>query len=188
MADRAVTEGDGMRLDLFAPGMTLLHKAGLAGLWMTLNGFEERRLQLKDGSWKLADRSIELHWTDRAAFFKSLFANSFKLTQSGLIWLMALGDPADNLQQAVIVHNAVLGTFLQHGKTRKCGSIRQPGRSRVIRVRRRNPRSALSKSVFVRASTRSCYLAKPIDGVSVPGWAFPGAVVRHVAPWGCDGT
>src|SRR5262249_10273829 len=75
MADRAMTQVDGMRLDLFAPGMTLLHKAGLAGLWMTLNGFEERRTQLKAGSWKLADRSIELHWTDRAAFFESLFAN-----------------------------------------------------------------------------------------------------------------
>jgi CRISPR-associated protein Cas8a1/Csx13 len=119
MADGAMTQIDGMRLDLFAPGMTLLHKAGLAGLWMTLNGFEERGLQLKVGSWKLADRSIELHWTDRAAFFKSLFANSFKLTKSGLIWLAGLGDPADNLQQAVIIHNAVLGTFLQHGQTRK---------------------------------------------------------------------
>jgi hypothetical protein len=39
-----------MRLDLFAPGMTLLHKAGLAGLWMTLKGFEEQHLHLKAGS------------------------------------------------------------------------------------------------------------------------------------------
>ena len=81
---------DGMRLDLFAPGMTLLHKAGLAGLWMTLNRFEERGLQLKAGLWKLADRGVELHWTDRAAFFESLVANSFKLTADGLIWLTAL--------------------------------------------------------------------------------------------------
>jgi hypothetical protein len=45
MANGAMTQADGMRLDLFAPGMTLLHRAGLAGLWMTLKQFEERNLQ-----------------------------------------------------------------------------------------------------------------------------------------------
>ena len=89
MAERAMIGVNEMRLDLFAPGMTLLHKAGLAGLWMTLKGFEERHLKLKAGSWRLADRSIELHWTNRAAFFKSLLENSFRLKR-GLIWLTAL--------------------------------------------------------------------------------------------------
>src|SRR4029077_4375221 len=51
MANRSMTQVDEMHLDLFAPGMTLLHKAGLAGLWMTLKGLEEHRLQLKAGSW-----------------------------------------------------------------------------------------------------------------------------------------
>jgi CRISPR-associated protein Cas8a1/Csx13 len=170
-----------MRLDLFAPGMTLLHKAGLAGLWMTLQGFEERRLALKAGSWTLADRSIELHWTDRAAFFESLFANSFKLTSDGLIWLTALGDPADKLQQAVIVHNAVLGTFLQHGRTRRA----DPSNRRTGAASSDLGDETLAvhfQKVFSYAhQTAHVDLAEPTEGVTVPGWVFPGAAVRHAA-------
>jgi CRISPR-associated protein Cas8a1/Csx13 len=176
-----MTQIEGMRLDLFAPGMTLLHKAGLAGLWMTLNGFEERHLQLKAGSWKLADRSIELHWTDRAAFFKSLFANSFKLTKSGLIWLTALGDPADNLQQAVIVHNALLGTFLQHGRTRKADPSNRRTGAASFELGDETLAVHFQKVSSYAHQKAHADLAKPTNGLSVPGWLFPGAVVRHVA-------
>jgi CRISPR-associated protein Cas8a1/Csx13 len=172
---------DGMRLDLFAPGMTLLHKAGLAGLWMTLNRFEERRLQLEAGSWKLADRSIELHWTDRAAFFESLFTNSFKLTAGGLIWLTALGDPADNLQQAVLVHNALLGSFLQHGQTRKADpSSRRTGAASFDLGDETHAVHFQRVSSYVHQKAYAD-LAKPTNGLAVPGWLFPGAVTRHVA-------
>ena len=171
---------DGMRLDLFAPGMTLLHKAGLAGLWITLKGFEERHVHLKAGSWKLADRSIELHWTNRAAFFKSLLANSFKLKR-GLIWLTALGDPADNLQQAVIVHNAILGTFLQHGLTRKADPSSRPTGAASFELGDETLAVHFQK-VFSYAHQKQPvrHLARR-DQHAVPGWLFPGAVVRHVA-------
>ena len=181
MASCAMTQVDGMRLDLFAPGMTLLHRAGLAGLWMTLKNFEERGLQLNAGSWTLADRGIELHWTDRAAFFEWLFANSFKLTQSGLIWLTALGDPADNLQQAVIVHNAVLGTFLQHGQTRKADPSNRPAGAASFELGDETLAVHFQR-VFSYAHQRAHVdLAEPSDRLTVPGWLFPGAVVRHVA-------
>jgi CRISPR-associated protein Cas8a1/Csx13 len=179
MADRAMI--DGMRLDLFAPGMTMLHKAGLAGLWMTLKGFEERRIQLKAGSWKLTDRSIELHWTHRAAFFESLFANSFKLTSGGLIWLTALGDPADNLQQAVIVHNAVLGTFLQHGQTRRADSSSRRTGAASFDLGDETLAVHFQKVFSYAHQKAHVDLAEPTNGLAVPGWLFPGAVKRHVA-------
>jgi CRISPR-associated protein Cas8a1/Csx13 len=181
MAGGVMSQVHGMRLELFAPGMTLLHKAGLAGLWMTLKGFEERRLQLKAGSWKLADRSVELHWTDRAAFFESLFANSFKLTRSGLIWLTALGDPTDNLQQAVIVHSALLGTFLQHGKTRRADSSSRPAGAASFDLGDETLAVHFQRVFSYAHQQAHVDLAKPTDGLIVPGWAFPGAVVRHVA-------
>jgi CRISPR-associated protein Cas8a1/Csx13 len=177
MAKRAMS-GE-MRLDLFAPGMTLLHKAGLASLWMTLNAFDERNLQLKAGSWKLADRSIELHWTDCAVFFTSLFANSFKLTRNGLIWLAALGDPADNLQQAVIAHNAMLGTFLQHGLTRKADPASRPAGVASFDID--DETLAVQFQRVFSYPHQKFDLAKRTDGLAVPGWLFPGAVVRHVA-------
>jgi CRISPR-associated protein Cas8a1/Csx13 len=181
MANGAMTQVDGMRLDLFAPGMTLLHRAGLAGLWMTLKQFEERRLRLNAGSWTLADRSIELHWTDRAAFFEWLFANSFKLTQSDLIWLTALGDPADNLQQAVIVHNAVLGTFLQHGQTRKAEPANRPTGAASFELGDETLAVHFQRVSSYAHQRAHMDLVKPTNGLTIPGWLFPGAVVRHVA-------
>jgi CRISPR-associated protein Cas8a1/Csx13 len=169
-----------MRLDLFAPGMTLLHKAGLAGLWMTLKGFEERHLKLKAGSWRLADRSIELHWTDRAAFFKSLLANSFKLKR-GLIWLTALGDPADNLQQAVIVHNAILSTFLQHGLTRKADPSSRPTGAASFELGDETLAVHFQKVFSYAHQKQPVRQLARRDQHVVPGWLFPGAVVRHVA-------
>jgi CRISPR-associated protein Cas8a1/Csx13 len=185
MAEHAMTQADGMRLDLFAPGMTMLHKAGLAGLWLTLKGFEERGLQLKTGSWKLADHSIELHWTDRAAFFNSLFASSFKLMKSGpargLIWLTALGDPADNLQQSVIVHNAVLGTFLQHGQTRKADPSNRPTGAASFELDDETFAVSFQRVSSYAHQKAHVGLAKATDGLIVPGWLFPGAAKRHVA-------
>jgi CRISPR-associated protein Cas8a1/Csx13 len=181
MAEPVLTQAEGMRLDLFAPGMTLLHKAGLAGLWMTLRGFEERHVQLKAGSWKLAARSIELHWTDRTAFFESLFTNSFKLTKSGLIWLSALGDPADNLQQAVIVHNALLGTFLQHGQTRRADPSGRPSGAASFELGDETLAVHFQKVSSYAHQKARIDLAKPTNELTVPGWLFPGAVERHVA-------
>jgi CRISPR-associated protein Cas8a1/Csx13 len=132
------------------------------------------------GSWKLADRSVELHWTDRAAFFESLFANSFKLTTSGLIWLTALGDPADNLQQAVLVHNAVLGSFLQHIQTRKADPANHPKGAVAYELGDETCAVRFQRVYSYAHQKAHLDLAEP-GGVTVPGWLFPGAAVRHVA-------
>jgi CRISPR-associated protein Cas8a1/Csx13 len=148
---------------------------------MTLNRFEERGLQLKAGSWKLADRGVELHWTDRAALLESLFANSFKLTDDGLIWLAALGDPADNLQQAVLVHDAVLGTFLQHGQTRQADSSSRRTGAVAYELGDETLTVRFQKVYSYAHQKAHADLAKPANGLAIPGWLFPGAVTRHVA-------
>ena len=45
------------------PSMTLLHRAGLAGLWMTLNQLTIEQFKPIQGlKWELGDRSISLFW------------------------------------------------------------------------------------------------------------------------------
>ena len=50
-----------MVLELNAPGMTSLHKAGLAGLYMTLRAFEEKGEQIHGLEWKLDPKQVILH-------------------------------------------------------------------------------------------------------------------------------
>jgi hypothetical protein len=52
-------------INLFGPGMTALHKVGLAGLWMTLQALENdpsamQRLRKAGGSWERAETSVTL--------------------------------------------------------------------------------------------------------------------------------
>jgi len=51
-----------MELKLFGPGMTSLHKAGLAGLFMTLRSFEERNRKIDGLSWELLPDKVRLCW------------------------------------------------------------------------------------------------------------------------------
>jgi CRISPR-associated protein Cas8a1/Csx13 len=85
------------------------------------------------------------------------------------------------LQQAVIVHNAVLGTFLQHGQTRKADPSNRPTGAASFELG--------DETLTVHFQRVSSYvhqkahvdLAKATNGLVVPGWLFPGAAVRHVA-------
>lgn len=109
-------------INLFTSGMTALHRVGLAGLWMTLKRFEKEGVKLKNGSWVLTSQSVRLRWDrEPRRFFESLFRESFKIDKNGLIWFAAFGDPMNNPAPALVLHNAVLGSFLQHGQTRGTG-------------------------------------------------------------------
>lgn len=168
-----------MTIDLFAPGMTTLHRVGVAGLAMTLPVLEtdQAAARLRAlGRWEISDRSVTLHWQgDGQDFFKELFAQSFRLTDRGLIWFPALGDPLGQIGEAVVLHNALLNTFLQHPKSR--GSKGRPVDSVVVEVNdepfvvRFQP---LTRYMHQRAGVR------PGQSFEVAGWLYPGGIVRHV--------
>ncbi|MBP7792334.1 MAG: type I-MYXAN CRISPR-associated Cas8a1/Cmx1 [Candidatus Goldbacteria bacterium] len=111
-----------LRISLFGPGMTALHKVGLAGLYMTLKALEKEKgiPALKHGSWKVSDTDVVLRWGKNPdAFFKELFKESFKIDKEGFFWFPALGKPENNRKSAALLQESILGTFLQHGRTRK---------------------------------------------------------------------
>ena len=80
-----------MTIRLNAPGMTSLHKAGLAGLYTTLRALEEKGEQVNGLAWKLEPTQVSLHWQDETpkAAFEKLIAKSFWLDE-GFITMTGL--------------------------------------------------------------------------------------------------
>jgi CRISPR-associated protein Cas8a1/Csx13 len=171
-----------LTINLFGPGMTVIHKVGLAGLWMTLKALEDENdghtgFDGIDGSWERTDTSVTFRWNEAPdSFFKTLFARSFKIDKNGLLWFPALGEPMNNPQQSVILQEAMLGSILQHGQTRKADPSRTPSGSIAIEID--------GTTITLRFHKISNYAhqlaAFNFAGInSLAGWQFPGGVVRH---------
>jgi CRISPR-associated protein Cas8a1/Csx13 len=171
---------------LFGPGMTALHRVGLAGLAMTLRALEAdgtaARLAAR-GAWEVTDQTVTLRWRgEGAAFFGDLLKASFRLTPSGLIWFAGLGDPAQDWEISAVLHNAMLRSFLQHGPTTrvsrgKVTSINVGDDEEPV-VIRFQPLGAY-KHQGVALGKKQALRFDGVTPLEVAGWLYPGGVVRH---------
>ncbi len=175
-----------LELDLFGFGMTALHRIGLAGLWMTLRRFEDEGIQLPEGEWLLENQRIVLRWSESGPkrFLESLFEQAFRVDDNGLIWFSALGEPMQHPDAGVVLHEAVLGTFLQHGRTRKAEPKNKTTGCLAIEmddnVYQYQYQKVYSYSHQKGVEELVNAAGKLKDG-SVKGWNFPGGTVRHNA-------
>ncbi|QDT27680.1 CRISPR-associated protein Cas8a1/Csx13 [Gimesia panareensis] len=123
-----ITEAKTIRLELFAPGMTPLHRAGLGGLACTLHAWQRARdagsasrLELPF-QFKVNSDSIVLHLPESAqvgVMLRSLFEFGFQINADGLIYLPGqFQTPPDSAVLADLQAGSLL-TFLQHGSSRK---------------------------------------------------------------------
>ncbi len=107
-------------IGLFDPGMTHLHRVGLAGLYMTLRslGTEDGRFETLE--FQLEPTKIIIRWHDNGGqSFEKLFSMAFGATTSspvGLIDFAAHRDTGLGDIQRYELHQAILGSFLQHNK------------------------------------------------------------------------
>ena len=173
-----------IELSLGDPSFTLLHSAGLAGLWMTLNQLDIEGAKYDGLSWKLSDRSISLRCdSNDLGALQWLLTESFQLQQNGMIALRGLDAKSMRLDALAIVHQGILGTFLQHNSTHKSAGTQtlnfELDENKQVQVNYK----ALNSYVYQDFATSLCdrngqLLTKPI---SVAGWLNPGAAVRHVA-------
>ena len=172
-----------LTINLFGPGMTALHKVGLAGLWMTLKALEKNehaktQLQKLGGSWDCTPTSVSLSWDGTPEpFFKALFEESFKIDKNGLLWFPALGTPTDRPQHAVVLQEAMLGSFLQHGQTRKADKSQDPQGKVSVEVDE-TPLILRYHKVTKYAHRDAKFSASSVNRLA--GWHFPGGAVRHV--------
>ncbi len=123
---------DHLTMNLFAPGMTALHRAGLGGLACTLKAMERQheasllRLDKLPGAmigdeypWTVTDDEVTLKFgtpENAANYLKKLFAFAFQI-RDGVIYLPGqYPDPPPSLAVRAEMQNALTRTFLQGAK------------------------------------------------------------------------
>lgn len=174
-----------LRISLFDPGMTTLHRVGLAGLWMTLEALEREepelvaRLQEFGGRWQRERTAVELSWEgDGKDFFRELIAASFRLTEDGRIWLPGIGHPNQSGDLGVTLQAALLSTYLQHGRHRGADPPDNPGGALVLTIDE-TQMPVRYRRVRYYQHQRAANDFRPDRPSPVKGWLFPGGAVRH---------
>lgn len=192
---------DHLTMNLFAPGMSPLHRAGLGGLACTLAAMERlfKTDQLRpeklpapfDGDrppWEIDERTVTLRFgkPEKAGdYLKKLFAFGFDIRNDGLICLPGQYDGEPSGAVLADLQAGLILTFLQFGPARKLAN--EPSTvsydvegegipSLVIQYRK--------CSWFKHQNGAERFLDKQgriISGtIKVDGQISPGSTVRHV--------
>lgn len=174
-----------MQLKLNAPGMTSLHKAGLAGLYMTLSAFDERKERIDGLTWALEPKQVTLEWNDgkiRSAF-EQLVQKSFQVDKEGFIRLAGLEAGTEPTpDQKHHLYTALLNSFLQFGPHRPTGS------KRTLSYEIDNRVHWIKEFAPIKEFRHQDAAKDFLDGqgrfrpnVEAAGWLYPGGGQRHVA-------
>lgn len=160
------------------PGMTVFHKAGLAGLWMTLKAIETDRTATKKRpagtGWKLDSRGVTLQWgTKPRNFLRWLIGASFRIDRNGLVWSPALGEPQQGYEEAALRNAALAAIHFQSprvagGKKAVARSFTRGGDQFELRF---------TPYDWIPQQRQTEILLKPES--EIVGWVLPGATVRH---------
>jgi CRISPR-associated protein Cas8a1/Csx13 len=193
---------DSLTMRLFAPGMSVLHRAGLGGLACTLRAMEQnynagRLSEAKlpapfvDGvpPWEIDEQSVTLRFgkVEKAAdYLKKLFAFAFGIRPDGLIVLPGQHFSEPTTATLADLQSGLTLTFLQHGRVRKLA--KEPSTVSY------DPTGEGIPGVIVQYRKCSAFKHQGgwkefVDGhgclvtdrIKVDGPISPGTVVRHVA-------
>jgi CRISPR-associated protein Cas8a1/Csx13 len=173
-------------LELSNPQFSILHRAGIAGLWMTLNQLNKEGVEAPDNlTWKLFPQKVEL-FNITPTNLDWLFKEAFQIDQ-GLISLRGINAKNMRRDAVVIVHQGILGTFLQHNSTLKSAgiatevlSLDDEGQDQ-IEVKYKGVESYAYQTFIknlVDKKDKDKFVTKPIN---IAGWLNPGVVVKHVS-------
>jgi len=179
-------EKTALHFDLADPYMTFLHRAGLAGLYMTLKQLEKEKVQTIGGlSWQLSDRAVSLSWDGNdLEVLDWLLKESFQI-RDGLISLRGLDAKTMDIQPLVMMHQGILGTLLQHNSTHSSTGIKEQS----FLIEDNKPEmlvkyKGLSWYVYQDFAANLCDKKTGKlreNAIAIAGWLNPGAAVRHIA-------
>lgn len=176
---------ESLTCDLFEPGMTPLHRAGLGGLVATLHWIEKdiSDVERPPGQWIIDERSVAFIWEETAGaapFFDRLFTLAFQL-RDGLIYLPGqYGELSPPLEVRAALHEGLLLSFYDHGPTSR-GSKTAVEKTYEIDG---NPISYryLPLSWYKHQRDGSKLLSESLRGqTGLTRTLFPGAVQRHAS-------
>ncbi len=176
-----------IELRLNEPGMTMLHRAGVAGLYMTLKALEKRYSTLKsrqgDIKWVLTTNSISLNWEgDDYAALDWLFRESFQISDLGLISLTGLNPQTMSWETQLATHIGIKNTFLQHQSYfKKTGDASQSLMidGFKVRVEYQKAKSYAHQEFAKNLCDKNGQLLQ--KQIAITGWLYPGAVRKHYA-------
>lgn len=172
-----------MTIKLNAPGMTSLHKAGLAGLYMTLRAFEEKGETIKELKWALEPTQVKLIWLNDKpkSAFEELIAKSFWLDE-GFIRLAGLEiNRPPTIEQKHHLYNALLNSFLQFGPHRPTGNKQKL--SYEVDDKLCWIKSFAPIKEFRHQFAADDFITKQgefNESIEAAGWLYPGGGQRHV--------
>lgn len=172
-----------MTLKLNAPGMTSLHKAGLAGLYMTLRAFEETNQKIEGLNWELEPTQVILDWQDQrpGKAFQEMIKKSFWLDE-GFIRLTGLEvSKPPTPDKKYDLYNALLNSFLQFGPHR-------PTLGKQTLTYEVGEKVCLIKNFAPIKEFRHQFAADDFinnegnffESIEAAGWLYPGGGQRHV--------
>jgi CRISPR-associated protein Cas8a1/Csx13 len=166
-----------IHLDIRDPGMTFLHCAGVAGLFVQLKYLQKLKIQIPHGlDWSLTAQSIELKWTgkDQDAL-EWLFSQCFQIDDDGLIYFPAI-EHSLGFRQRLAIHRGLQNSFLQHNQFFKsAGKVTRDEGSKKFQYRACSSYIHQKATKFLCDSQGDLY-SKPIK---ITGWVYPGAIVQH---------
>ncbi|MDD3580793.1 MAG: type I-MYXAN CRISPR-associated Cas8a1/Cmx1 [Desulfobacca sp.] len=168
-------------LRLFDPGMTHFHRVGLAGLYMTLKCLNPEEFE-PWGGWVLGPRQVELYWSHTPKdLLGPITKKAFGISQQGAVQYLAHAiHPMGDLEK-LSLHQAILLTYLQHGRTRKLAARERTlafdfdGKmlTTVIKPIENYQNQQALKFLF---NQKGCFKKE----INLAGWLLPGGAVRHV--------
>ena len=172
-------------LRLNDPGMTMLHCAGVDGLYITLKALAKRYPTLKSRQgnfkWVLSNTSISLYWkgNDYAAL-DWLFKESFQISSDGLISLTGLNLQSWEAQLAT--HIGIKNTFLQHNSFFKSAgdayiSLNIDGLEVLVDYKK--AKFYAHQNFAEKLCDENGQLSE--QPIGIKGWLYPGATVKHYA-------
>lgn len=176
-----------MMLRLNAPGMTALHKAGLAGLYMTLQAFDEKEQTIDGLQWQLDSQQVLLRWTDKTPkpAFEKLIKKSFWIDEQGFFRLAGLPIDDADIEKKYHLYEALNNSFFTHRPHCPKGSgaplpykVGDADSERFCLIKNFAP--VIRVKPYEDASKR--FIDKRgnfVERVEAKGWLYPGAVKRH---------
>lgn len=184
---------DKLRIELDAAGMNPSFRTGAGGLAAALWFISKERglkppwdepLPLGPGAATVGSRHIEIEFgEDPDATLEALFQATFRLSAEGLIELAGTFEPQNppDLWLAAQLQNALSMTILQHGAHRKMDKAGAQVRVRTLDTGQEATTSFVRCNSYVHQGAADEVLSALKQPVRLPGWAYSGAVERHVA-------
>ncbi|MEH2430730.1 MAG: type I-MYXAN CRISPR-associated Cas8a1/Cmx1 [Nostoc sp.] len=173
-------------LSLDAADTTIMHRLGMAGLYMTLKRLEKQypSSHQRGGkiSWLLTADTIKLFWQGSDFFALSwLIKESFQLNDTGLIHLTGLDNDGIDLRQKIHIHEGICAVFLRHNQFYQAGEIVNT----ELKVEEKKVEYQYKSLTWYAHQTFAEKLCDTNtqqlrqDYIQITSWLYLGGIVRH---------